>query len=140
MTTNTKDIILKNQKHIMSYFRASDFGTKTNGQAFVEQVDVYYKDMHYRYPTPYHAIYQMVYDGFFLIYNNDIIRYLKSIGLKDEKKIENFKNHRGYGPMELYASLLARDGDKLYRAYTEGKNPLAPKKKAVAKKKTVKRK
>lgn len=132
MTTNTKAIIAKNQKHIMSYFHAKDYGARTNAEAFMSEVQHYMRGGYG--PYPYHAIYQMAWNGCFLVGNYDIIRYLKSIGLTDEGRIVGFKNYRNEGPMELYASLLARDGAKLYEAYKAGKNPLAPKKKKVVRK------
>lgn len=76
----------------------------------------------------------MAWGGNFLVGTEEIVRYLKSLGLYDEARIYKFRNYRNDGPTELYARLLARDGAKLYDAYIAGKNPLA-----VKKKKTVKR-
>lgn len=129
MTTNTKAIITKNQKHIISYFHPSDYGTRTKAEAFMSEVQHYMRGGYG--PTPYHAIYQMVWNGDFLVSDYDIIQYLKSLGLTDERRVVGFKNYRNEGPMELYASLLARDGAKLYGSYMAGMNPLAPKKKKV---------
>lgn len=129
MTTNTKAIISKNQKHIMSYFYAKDYGTRTKAEAFMSEVQHYMRGGYGS--TPYHAIYQMAWNGNFLVGNYEIVQYLKSLGLTNEGRVMGFKNYRNEGPMELYASLLARDGAKLYDAYMAGKNPLAPKKKTV---------
>lgn len=132
MTTNTKEIIARNQRHLRSFFHASDYGTKTNAEAFVAEVKRHMRGG-YGY-TPYDVIYQMAWGGNFLVGTEEIVRYLKSLGLYDEERIYKFRNYRNDGPTELYASLLARDGAKLYDAYMAGKNPLA-----VKKKKTVKR-
>lgn len=68
-----------------------------------------------RYATPYRAVYDIAQEGYFLIYNDDIRKYLHRLGLTDDKKLENFRSPRGKGMVELYWSLIARDGERLFK-------------------------
>lgn len=62
------------------------------------------------YPTVYNAIIEMVYNGEFLLYTTDIQDYLNN-----ELQINpQNKEYTGSQSTALYASLLARDGEKLY--------------------------
>lgn len=144
MTTNTTEIIRKNQKHLMNrvwYIMSGEDGVKSKADAFVKYIEAYIEP----YPGPSTAsavLNQRISGGEFLIYTDDIRKYLHSLGLKDDRKLDNFEygywdygKHTMTGPTGLYMALLSRDGDKLYRSLKNGKNPLAP-----AKKKTVKKK
>lgn len=100
--TNRKEIIEKNQKHILSYYSKS---------SFVSQVDYI---ICRQYPTPYHAIKHMVEGGCFLIYFDDVVKYLtKKLGLPSRDS--RGKQYDEYKSWELYCHLIARDGEKLYR-------------------------
>ena len=141
MTTNTKAIITKNQKHLLDrvWYQMSGEGVRSKAEAFVKWIELY-KDRDH--PTAYSVINMRVSGGECLIYIDEIRKYLHSLGLKDDKKLDNF-DYQYYdygwqtmsGPTGLYMALLARDGDRLYRSLKAGKNPLAPKKKKVIRRK-----
>lgn len=142
MTTNTVAIIRKNQQHLMDWvweMMRGEAGVRTKADAFVKWVEWYIDEGH---PTPYSAIASRIAGGEFLIYTSDIRKYLHSLGLTDDYRLDGY-TFRYYdygwdemsGPMGLYMALLSRDGNNLYRSLKKGKNPLAVKKK----KKTVRR-
>lgn len=148
MSTNTATIIRKNQKHLMDhvwYIMSGEEGVKSKADAFVKYIDAYIEP----YPGPstaYAVLNARVSGGEFLIYTDDIRKYLHSLGLTDDRKLDNFKfeywdygKHEMTGPTGLYMALLARDGNKLYQSLKKGRNPLAPakKKKTVAVKGTT---
>lgn len=105
VNTNSKEIIEKNKRHIIK-----QMGGKT---VFFNEVSNYMK--YQRGMTPYRAIYEMAQGGDFLIYNEDIRKYLHRLGLKDDEKLDKFRSPRGYGMAELYWSLMARDGERLFK-------------------------
>ena len=112
--TYTKAIIVKNQNHIKRFYKG-----KGGMTAFVDEVEHYSKSWRC---SPYSVIAQLVNAPNFLWRTDDIYRYLHSLGLKDDKKIEKYKftfycmgGYETYhGELGLYAALLARDGAKLY--------------------------
>lgn len=109
MTTNTKAIITANQKAILREFKGQ--GGATN---FVKTVDYVRQAYAGRYGplTPYKAIYEMYHSlGYGLIYNGPIRQYLHSIGLTDDRRLDR---DGGNDLFHIYASLMARDGAKLY--------------------------
>lgn len=122
--TYTKAIIVKNQNHIKNQFKG--MGGMT---AFVQMVDDYRRDVSWKgVMTPYSAIaYIVTIANEFLWRDEDIIRYLHSLGLTDDKRIMKYKWSYRYagdlieedGPMALYASLMARDGEKLYESWVK---------------------
>lgn len=116
-TTYTKAVIEANQKHILSYFTPDEF---------VEQIR-YLGRM-----PPYKAMEMMVDGGMFLVYHEDVRKYLSSIGVKGDRKYTNEES------WNLYKHLLARDGSKLYESLTQ-KNKSAPKTAKPAKSKNTKR-
>jgi len=102
MTTNNKEIIEKNKKHILKYYTR---------KSFKSQVDYM---IHPRCPTPYHAIMEMARGGCFLVYNTDVVKYLtKTLGLPThDARGREYDVSKSF---DLYCHLLARDGEKLYR-------------------------
>lgn len=116
--TYTKAIIVKNQNHIKNFYKGEGGTTE-----FVRQISGYSKSWKC---SPYSAIARLVESSQFLFYDADIYRYLHSLGLKDDKKIEKYKFryycqgwNELYGAFGLYAALLARDGAKLYEDWVK---------------------
>lgn len=127
MTTNTKAIIQANQKMILKEFKGQGGAT-----GFVKEVDHIRQAYAGRYGplTPYKAIYEMYSSiGYGLVYNEPIRQYLHSIGLTDDKKLDR---DGGYYIFHIYASLMARDGAKLYESI-KSKGVKATKKKVSKK-------
>jgi len=135
--TFTKELLVKNQRKI-----AKDFGGVKN---FVHDID--YIKSSYRVGT-----WQAIYKAYSEIGYGDIsyegqYNYLKRTIPNFNKEIYFYKRMDEWGEREMkldkvnqtYAGMLATAGTRLYDALKEGKNPLAPKKKAVAKKKTTRR-
>lgn len=139
-TTNSATIIRKNQRHLLDivWNHMSGEGCRSKTEAFVKWIE-WYKD---RYnPTAYSVIAGRLAGGDGLIYTSDIRKYLHSLGLVDDRRLDNYRfsyyaegsHDEMTGPMGLYMALLSRDGQKLYNSLKKGKNP-------VAKKKTVRKK
>lgn len=111
--TYTKEIITKNQNHIKSFYKGNGGMT-----AFANEIEG---------DIPYSRIAEMVAGGTFLVYTSDVRAYLHRLGLKDDKKLDKFKwsyyrygrKHDMDGPFALYAALLARDGEKLYKDWVK---------------------
>lgn len=138
-TTYSAKIIRKNQKTLLDdvWYAMQGDGCKTKAEAFVKWVEYYLDNGH---PHAYSVIATRVCDGDFLIYTSDIRKYLHSLGLTDDRRLDNYTfKYYDYGwremsgPTGMYAALLARDGQSLYNSLKKGKNPVARK---TAKKKT----
>lgn len=140
-TTNSVGIIRKNQKHILDVawrYTDREDKVKSKAEAFVKWIDAY-KDRDH--PTAYSVITWRLSGGEGLIYTSEIRKYLHSLGLTDDRRLDNFNfKYWDYrwkemdGPMGLYMALVARDGQKLYNSLKKGKNPVAPKKKKTVRK------
>ena len=135
--TFTKELLVKNQRKIVK-----DFGGVKN---FVHDINSIKSS--YRVGT-----WQAIYKAYSEIGYGDIsyegqYNYLKRTIPNFNKDIYFYKRMDEWGEREMkldkvnqtYAGMLATAGTRLYDALEEGKNPLAPKKKAVAKKKTARR-
>ena len=133
--TFTKELLVKNQRKIVKDFE----GVKN----FVHDIDSIKSA--YRVET-----WQAIYKAYSGIGYGDIsyegqYNYLKRTIPNFNKDIYFYKRMDEWGEREMkvdkvnqtYAGMLATAGTRLYDALKEGKNPLAPKKKAVAKKKTT---
>lgn len=118
--TYTKAIIEKNYRHIANQYRGDGGLTE-----FVRQVDM--EKRHYGM-NPYNAVAQIASSGKFLTYTPDIVKYLATLGLTDQRRLEKYEWNGMYGPFALYVALMARDGAKLYELLKAGKNPLTKKK------------
>lgn len=106
-----KRVITLNKQHILDYMSKRDFIDTVNAKLQCNYV-VDYRQTPPRNvcPTIYNAIIEMVYDGDFLVYTPDIQNYLNN-----ELQINpQNKEYTGEKSTALYASLLARDGEKLY--------------------------
>ena len=128
MTTNSKKIIDANKRHILNEFKGQGGTT-----SFVKNVDHVRQAYGGRYGPliPYKAIYEMYYSlGYGLVYNGPIRQYLHSIGLTNDSILDR---DDGNYLFHLYASLMARDGAKLYEDI-KSKGVKATKKKIVKKK------
>ena len=141
-TTYSAKIIRKNQKTLLDdvWYIMQGEGCKTKAEAFVKWVEAYIDPR--GHPTAYSVIATRVCDGEFLIYTSDIRKYLHSLGLTDDRRLDNYTfKYYDYGwremsgPTGMYAALLARDGQNLYNSLKKGKNPVAPKKKKAVTKK-----
>lgn len=93
-STYNKEIISKNQEHILGFMSLEDFKEQVKAMKAVND---------------YHAIKEMVQGGFFLIYNGDIEKYLN----EDLCTNPSGKEYEEMKSFELYCHLLARDGAKL---------------------------
>lgn len=116
--TYTKAIIVKNQNHIKNFYKGNGGMT-----AFAAEISHYSRSWKC---TPYAAIARLVTAPQFLWKTDDIYRYLHSLGLKDDRKIEKYKftfycqgQETLHGELGLYAALLARDGSKLYEDWVK---------------------
>lgn len=106
-----KRVITLNKQHILEYMSKRDFIDIVNAKLQCNYVTDYRQtppsNVH---PTVYNAIIEMVFDGDFLMYNEDIQDYLNNV-LKINPQNKEYTGERSTA---LYASLLARDGEKLY--------------------------
>ena len=110
-TSYSKDIIHKNQKHILDRFKDYD-PDLTPEEAFVEQIDYIKKGS--RMSTQ-QAIKTWAGGGSALIWNEDIKNYLSK-----DLKIPAKREYDDMESFELYCNLLARDGAKLYDKVKKG--------------------
>lgn len=132
MTTFTKELLVKNQRAIVR-----DFGGVRN---FEETID--YLKSSRRWGT-WKAVYEAYRsEGYGAVYYSKMYEYLKRT-IPDFNEESYFYKRTGEMKTdrvgEVYCGMMATAGNRLYDALKEGKNPLAPKKKAVAKKKTTRR-
>lgn len=100
MTTYTKEIIQKNQEHILDYMELEDFIYTVSELEAI---------------TPYNAILKMVRGGYFLVYHGDVNTYLDETIGKPKKRYSDTES------WELYCRLIARDGSKLYNKISKEK-------------------
>lgn len=142
-TTYSAEIIRKNQKYLLDqvWYNMQGEGCRSKAEAFVKWVDWYIDPR--GHPNPYSVIATRVCDGDFMVYTDDFRKYLHSLGLTDDRRIDNYTfKYYDYGwremsgPTGLVAALLARDGQNLYNSLKKGKNPVAPKKKKTVTKKS----
>ena len=103
MTTNSKKIIDANKRHILNCYKGKGGATQ-----FVKDID-HYKTFPDTYRQPYKAMDYVLQAPDLLWRTADVERYLHSIGLIDDRRIEKFG-----GAWELYTALMKRDGAKLY--------------------------
>lgn len=111
-----KRVITLNKQHILDCMSKRDFVDMVNAKLQLNYV-VDYRQTPPRNvrPTVYNAIIEMVYDGDFLVYTTDIQDYLNNeLQINPQRK-----EYTGEKSTALYASLLARDGEKLYKALME---------------------
>lgn len=98
MKTNSKEVSLKIQKHILSFTGKRNL---RNNVKFLLNT------------TPdtigeYNTIKYMVDGGNFLIYHHDVKKFLNRLGINPAKK--EYSNNKSW---ELYRHLIAREGVKL---------------------------
>lgn len=102
--TSDKKVLDAVEKHIISQMKGNGGLT-----AFINQIN------YMRMPVP-KAIAKMVEGGMFLIWNQDIVKFLNKLGFTDDKKIENYTGYSG-GPLGLYTAVMVNAGVKMYEKY-----------------------
>jgi len=111
-----KRVITLNKSHILECMSERDFVDTVKAKLQCNYVvDYRQKPPCNVYPTVYNAIIEMVYDGDFLVYTNDVQDYLNNYLQINPQN----KQYTGEQSIALYASLLARDGEKLYKHLIE---------------------
>ena len=107
-----KRVITLNKQHILECMSKRDFIDTVNAKLQCNYVvDYRQKPPRNVHPTVYNAIIEMVYNGDFLVYTPDIQNYLNN-----ELQINpHNKEYTDEQSTALYAGLLARDGEKLYK-------------------------
>lgn len=105
MTTNSKKIIDANKRHILNCYKG-----KGGATAFVKEID-HYRTYPDTYGQAYRAMNYVIQAPDLLWRTVDVERYLHSIGLIDDRRIERFG-----GAWELYTALMKRDGIALWFA------------------------
>lgn len=135
--SNSKEIVEKNKRHILSFFEPKSAGYGTREEQFAGQVDALKKSTYSGtnrrvYPTTEAAIEEIV-DGAIIgdVSTYDRAKYLNRVGLKKYDADKDDFDEYATPVNELYDNLMIRDGTKLY-------NDIKNEEKAV-KKKAVKR-
>lgn len=106
-----KRVIELNKSHILQIMGANEFIDTVKSKMTCNYVtDFRQTPPRNVRPTVYNSIIEMVYDGDFLVYTPDIQHYLNNVLCINPQN----KEYTGEKSTALYASLLARDGEKLY--------------------------
>lgn len=91
-STNRKEVKEAVRNHIFEYFTPEELLSQVNAIKC------------HQYPTNYHCVKYMVEGGSFLIYNNEVVSFLNSLGINpDNKEYDTVKSWK------LYCHLIARD-------------------------------
>lgn len=123
MTTNTKEIIDKNKRHILNCYKG-----RGGAKAFMDMVEMGMRSG----MTPYNAILNYVCEAPDLLWKTaDVENYLVSLGF-DRRRVER----EDYDSWYYYKHLMARDGSKLYEELK--KKGVEKTKKAIAVKRSSK--
>ncbi len=131
--SNSKEVVEKNKRHILSSFEPKSAGYGTREEQFVGQVDALKRSTYSGtnkkvYPTTEAAIKEMV-EGACIgdPYTYDRAKYLNKVGLKKyDAETDDFVKYAT--PVnELYDNLMVRDGTKLYDEIKNGKKPVKKK-------------
>ena len=122
--TNDKKIREAMQRHVLSFYKGE--GGRT---ALVDQLDrlIDRRADARRYATPktpYQAGAEMAKGGCFLVYINDVDRFLARIGLEDKVMYGGVRNEFGDGVWALYVALCAKACEEIYDDYMK-KHPSA---------------
>lgn len=131
--SNSKEVVEKNKRHILSFFEPKSAGYGTREEQFVGEVDAL-KRFQYTgtnkkvYPTTEAAIKEMV-EGACIgdPYTYDRAKHLNKIGLKKYDADKDDFDEYATPVNELYGNLMVRDGTKLYDEIKNGKKPVKKK-------------
>lgn len=99
MRTTTKEVTEQLKEHILEHF-GIDYGWDNND--YVENLKYQLRSFDYL-PTTYDAGVELVQGGTFLIYYNDVNKFLNDLGINPDKKEYTDKEN-----WELYKHLIAR--------------------------------
>lgn len=122
VSTNDKKVREAMQRHVLSFYKGD--GGRT---ALVDQIATLMRERsgnYERYPTAYSAGVRLFEGGTFLVYYDDIEKFLRRIGFTDQKRLDKYRNNYGEGAWGLYIVLCARACEEIYKDYMK-KHPTA---------------
>ncbi len=111
-----KRVIELNKKHILGFMTEQEFTDTIKSKLQCNYLtDFRQVTPVIVFPTVYNAIIEMTFDGDFLCYTSDVQNYLNNVLCINPQH----KEYTCSQSMNIYASLLARDGEKLYKHLIE---------------------